>query len=310
MELFPAIDEEQLEFIKRIIDDRDYYLLIIGGRYGSLDKDGISYTEKEYDYAVEKGIKVIALLNKNPETLPFNKSEQDASSREKLVKFRAKASTGKVVLFWNNEDELPGQVALSLPVTIKTYPAVGWVRASELPSSDVYKELNDLRKENEFLREAAKNITASSIANIAGLNNWTQITLSLGVRQGFKTIGYFERIINITWGDLFNLVAPSIFINSPEGRIHSIIAKDFAERILETEFNNPQETDKVEAEQFYITDADLEKIRIQFRTLNLITLATVDTSSSGYHGQVLLWGLTQEGERQLLINKAIRQKDN
>ena len=35
MELFPVMDEEQLEFIKRVIDDYDYYILIIGGRYGS-----------------------------------------------------------------------------------------------------------------------------------------------------------------------------------------------------------------------------------------------------------------------------------
>ncbi|MCR9883896.1 DUF4062 domain-containing protein, partial [Vibrio alginolyticus] len=39
MELFPATDEEQWEFIKRIIDDCDYYLLIIGGRYGSVSSD-------------------------------------------------------------------------------------------------------------------------------------------------------------------------------------------------------------------------------------------------------------------------------
>lgn len=54
MELFPAADEEQWEFIKRVIDDCDYYLLIIGGRYGSISPEGISYTEMEYDYAVEK----------------------------------------------------------------------------------------------------------------------------------------------------------------------------------------------------------------------------------------------------------------
>jgi hypothetical protein len=31
MELFPAADEEQWEFIKKIISDCDYYILIIGG---------------------------------------------------------------------------------------------------------------------------------------------------------------------------------------------------------------------------------------------------------------------------------------
>jgi hypothetical protein len=63
MELFPAMDEETFDFIKTVIDDCDYYLLIIANRYGSSAPDGISYTEKEYDYAVSKGIKVVALIH-------------------------------------------------------------------------------------------------------------------------------------------------------------------------------------------------------------------------------------------------------
>ena len=42
MELFPAADEEQFQFIKRVIDDCDYYILIIGGRYGSTTAEGIN----------------------------------------------------------------------------------------------------------------------------------------------------------------------------------------------------------------------------------------------------------------------------
>jgi hypothetical protein len=63
MQLFPAADEEEWEFIKRIIDDCDYYLLIIGGRYGLTTPDGMSYTGKEYDYALEEGLKTIALIH-------------------------------------------------------------------------------------------------------------------------------------------------------------------------------------------------------------------------------------------------------
>ena len=33
MELFPASSEDQWSLIKRVIDDCDYYILIIGGRY-------------------------------------------------------------------------------------------------------------------------------------------------------------------------------------------------------------------------------------------------------------------------------------
>ena len=62
MELFPAADDEQWEFIKRVIDDCDYYVLIIGGRYGSLTSEGISYTEKEHNYAMSIGLKVLTIL--------------------------------------------------------------------------------------------------------------------------------------------------------------------------------------------------------------------------------------------------------
>ena len=45
MELFPASNESQWSLIKRVIDDCDYYILILAGRYGSINKKkGISYT--------------------------------------------------------------------------------------------------------------------------------------------------------------------------------------------------------------------------------------------------------------------------
>ncbi|MFR7936174.1 MAG: DUF4062 domain-containing protein [Clostridium perfringens] len=59
MEMFPANDSEQFEYIKTIIDESDYYVLVLAGRYGSVAEDGKSYTEKEFDYAKEKGIPVL-----------------------------------------------------------------------------------------------------------------------------------------------------------------------------------------------------------------------------------------------------------
>jgi hypothetical protein len=81
MELFPAADEEQFAFIKKVIDDCDYYLIIIGGRYGSTTTDGISFTEKEFDYAVEKGIHIIALVHGDPDVIPAGKTEIDPNAR-------------------------------------------------------------------------------------------------------------------------------------------------------------------------------------------------------------------------------------
>lgn len=51
MEAFVASNEDQWSVIKRVIEECDYYVLIVGGRYGSVNSDGVSYTEKEYRYA-------------------------------------------------------------------------------------------------------------------------------------------------------------------------------------------------------------------------------------------------------------------
>src|SRR5665213_1127692 len=48
MELFPASDDTQWELIKRVIEESDYYVVIVAGRYGSLGPEGASYTEMEY----------------------------------------------------------------------------------------------------------------------------------------------------------------------------------------------------------------------------------------------------------------------
>jgi len=90
MELFPATDGRQLEFIKRTIDRCDYYVIVIGGLYGSLADSNVSYTEKEYDYALERGIPVLAFLHKEPNKIEVGKTDQDLEQKARLEAFRAR----------------------------------------------------------------------------------------------------------------------------------------------------------------------------------------------------------------------------
>ena len=104
MEMFPAVDMKQFNYIKSVIDESDYYVLILAGRYGSVDDDGISYTEKEYDYAVSKKIPIIVLLHQNPSSLSQEKMETDIEKKKKLENFYTKAKDGRLVAFWSNPD--------------------------------------------------------------------------------------------------------------------------------------------------------------------------------------------------------------
>jgi hypothetical protein len=87
MELFPAANDDQWTLIRRVIDDCDYYLVIIGGRYGSTGPDGKSYTQMEYEYAVSKGKPVIAFLHSNPGLIPAGKTESNDQGKKRLSEF-------------------------------------------------------------------------------------------------------------------------------------------------------------------------------------------------------------------------------
>ena len=132
MEMFGALDEDQWEVIKRDIDASDYYVLIIGKMFGSeVPGEGISYTQKEYRYAVEQGIPVLAFLMKDDATTPPTYRETDKKRIEKLQAFRKEVETGRTVSYWSNPDELAGQVISSLARQIVRKSRPGWIRASE-----------------------------------------------------------------------------------------------------------------------------------------------------------------------------------
>jgi hypothetical protein len=91
MELFTSGDESQMDVIKQWIDESDVYLLILGGRYGSIDpKLGKSYTELEYEYAVRKDKPLFACvikesaLEKKVKTQGLIAIEQENTSKLKV----------------------------------------------------------------------------------------------------------------------------------------------------------------------------------------------------------------------------------
>lgn len=146
MEWFPAVDEEQFEYIKQVIDDTDYYVIVLGGLYGTISPDGKSYTEKEYDYAVSKGKKIIALVQKNPRN-----KEVDDDRQIKFLEFHKKITSGRLVSFWNTPEELASKFATSLEYTMKNYPAEGWIRC-ESDKCDVRLAFVDINSKISSLR--------------------------------------------------------------------------------------------------------------------------------------------------------------
>jgi hypothetical protein len=292
MELFPAADEEQLEFIKRVIDDCDYYLLIIGGRYGSTTEDGISFTEKEYDYAVGRGLKVVALIHGRPDDIPFGKSEKDPVLQERLQRFRDKVTTGRLVKFWTGADELPGLVALSLSKVIKMFPATGWVRASHVATEEVLGEVNELRKENDELKSTVATMTAAAsppVENMAGLDDTFDIGGSYRWGSG-GTSGTSQWSVTASWREIFAAVAPYLYEYPTDSRVKDIIGKAMFER--SNGHGSPLLDDQI-----------FKTVSVQLRAVGLVTTSYTKTTAGGMG---FFWSLTPAGEREMLKSRIVR----
>jgi Holliday junction resolvasome RuvABC ATP-dependent DNA helicase subunit len=130
MELFPAAPDEQWELIKRVIDDCDYYIVIIAGRYGSRARSGKSYTEMEFDYALSRGKSVIGFFHADPDNLPGTKLEKSEEAQRKLVQFSRKVRK-RTCKPWSTADGLASAVKSAMLNAIEHDPKAGWMRAPQ-----------------------------------------------------------------------------------------------------------------------------------------------------------------------------------
>ncbi len=151
MEQFPASNMSQMEYITKMLENCDYYILISAGRYGSLDTDGIGFTEKEYDYAIAHGIPVMTFIRRDIETLSDDKKEDSDEGKEKLYAFRKKIKAHKMVKFFSTKDDLQARIGEALYQCMKDYPAVGWIRAEGKEMDAVLeKKMEDYIKEHTW----------------------------------------------------------------------------------------------------------------------------------------------------------------
>ena len=297
MELFPAMDEEQFEFIKRIIDDSDYYLLIVGARYGSMDENGVSFTEKEYDNAVSKGIPVIAFLHHDISSLPMAKADVDAELRKKLEAFRKKVETGRLVQYWRNADDLNAKVAVSLPKTIKMFPRTGWVRANLQSNAESLQEMNELRKELAELKayKEQRERSFGYAVDIAEMDeeftiNVRESQLSVFMESKNDTSKLPLRITH-SWIEWFKMIAVKL-----DEHFHYSGNRDIFHIIISV----IQENENIQNEFADIESQDLATMKYQFITYGLI--------NEEKHYDEEIWNLTKKGKKLLAQLMCVKTK--
>jgi hypothetical protein len=164
MELFTSGDESQMEVISQWIQESDVYLLILGGRYGSIDpKSGKSYTHLEYEYAVSIGKQIFSCVITAPaleEKVKKCGTSCIETTETKLFTEFKNLVLGKMVKFWDDHKDIKIAIGETLSGFSRRDDMVGWVRPhSQVDTPALADEMARLSRENSELR---KQITTGS----------------------------------------------------------------------------------------------------------------------------------------------------
>jgi hypothetical protein len=285
MEVFPASSQRQFDFIKRVIQRCDYYVVIVGGRYGSLADDEISYTEREYGYAASLGLPVLAFLHADPTALDAKRIEIDTAKAAKLSAFRGQLESKSLVDYWDSPSQLATKVVAALAQEISSNPRVGWIRGDRAATESVLSELNQLRKRNEDLsRQLAETRPPVIVEGLAGLTDIFEIHYTYHPRTSHTET---SSSIKLTWADILRIVGPAFRTWADAGFVEYELARYFRE-ILKREYSSLS---------FAMTDR--RRILTQFELLGLMR-GEIKTGN-------LFHTLTPDGLSQVLsLNAVVR----
>jgi hypothetical protein len=323
MELFPAADDDAWTLIEDIIKDSAYYLLIIGGKYGSVDPDlDISYTEREFDLAVKLKKPVMAFLHGAHGKLLVEQSEISEDRRAKLELFREKVEKTKHVNYWSTSDELAGKLALTWNKFRKRYPATGWIRADGASSQENLAALAKAQAEIESLKsqlQATRTEAPAGTEELAQGDEQFEVPVFASgsyLQNGYrKETGSWVNLV-FSWNRVFGYLGLSMMQDADEPTLKESLAA-FAETEYYEELKSAfderigslkkMSNSSVSNESFsdaQINDEDFQTILLQLDALGLIQHSRRPRSvrdTSNY------WTLTPYGHTRLIQLRALQR---
>jgi hypothetical protein len=102
MEDFGSRSQSSWKVIEEAINESDYYVVLIGLRYGSRPrKNGLSFTEQEFDYA-SKFLPILSFIRK-ADSSELNKLDVDEKAQAALKKFIEKAEKQHQCSYWTDQ---------------------------------------------------------------------------------------------------------------------------------------------------------------------------------------------------------------
>jgi hypothetical protein len=315
MEAFPAADATPWELIETIIADSDYYVLIVGGKYGSTGPDGISYTEMEFNLAEKLKKPILAFIHGESDQIPAGKTELEPEARRRLQSFRERVAK-RICKPWTNKENLKAAVLLAIVHAIRTKPAFGWVRNEGLENQELLRRLALLQERYDTKEAELQSLRATigaqtDIKRFRGLDSKIDITFKLGNEKAIH-------MATVQLSDAFFASADEMLVPCTESRLRTtmksaVIASLSAESVEVFTKYSSSGKDEWLVSHVHIELQSIADVLRQFLALGLIAPEMVLRQSSNQQIMSTLsqrcWVLTGAGRAKYLEKRALAASD-
>lgn len=294
MELYPTEQNNQWPLIQKVINECDYYVVLLGGRYGTLSPMGLSYTHREFIYAATKKKPVIALLHDHPEFLPGEARETTREGEVRLADFRQLLQQKCLFRFWNSPADLGQVIRKAMPAVIKEHPTPGWVRAGQVTDMESQREVQELRRRIKELEEQLEEHTAGYRPPLDSLARGSdsvtlQYSCNVYVKGDCKVVMAES---TMSWDQVFACVAPQMLHEVPEASIRQAVEEFLTVGALKDVQGQIPKAHAVR--NVVLSTTSFNQIKIHLRALGLIRKSPRREGQTQIH-----WQLTPLGDRTM-----------
>ncbi len=286
MELFKAGNNSQWETIKRWINDSDVYMLILGGRYGSIEPTSKkSYTHLEYEYAISQNIPVFATVLSDNFLADKVKNGQNADDiyehdNKALYEEFKELVMSKMVKPVDDCKDIKLAIHESISELKDEYDFEGWTRGvSDSTYRNLVEQNSKLVQENKELKEQLQhNIEQEQPINI-DYEFWNQeIVLNISGMREFMGNTYNSQI-SIKAKEIFKIIAPFIMTPTSSKKIKEDFEQSLKELYMQNCYSLSIEDNQFQKIKVLLFSKQLIQLSQDSKDSELITLTTDGTSA-------------------------------
>lgn len=294
MELSPGDSDSQWRTIQRLISESDYYLVLVGGRYGTLSPIGLSYTHREFVYALTKGKPILALLLENVDQLPPARREATREGEARLQDFRSALARQCLVGQWHNTRDLLDAARFGMAKLIAQYPSAGWVRGDRASASVEDDERRALRAQIDALEREKEALLQGMRPSADGLaRGQEQVVLhyhcDVYASGDCKRLRHHSRL---SWDQILTTVGPVLLNDTRAAPVQEVLE----ERLQEGALTDVQQA---HPSAHAVRNLTLGRDSLYMVLLHLRALGWVRKSPGASADPGTLWQLTPLGDQQL-----------